>query len=99
MRGGRDAQEPLEEAIPTALEYIDEHGSLVRFVPDRPQRLALMKAMAGQALVVWNKTAAKYELTALGRASLAEYHKKIALGRVRAIAHKPETRRVGLFRE
>jgi len=43
-----------------------------------------MKAMFEQGLVVWNKTARKYELTTSGRQCLAEYRKKIAIGRLRA---------------
>ena len=67
------------------LEHIEERGSLLRFAPDRPRRLELMKAISEQKLVVWNREAGKYELTALGRQCLDECREKIASERLRAI--------------
>ncbi len=80
----KDTQEPLPEVLSDALEHIEKRGSLLRFAPNRLERLGLMKAMFEQGLVVWNKTARKYELTTSGRQCLAEYRKKIAIGRLRA---------------
>jgi hypothetical protein len=64
--------EPTEPLF-AALEHIEKRGSLLWLVPDRAQRLGLMKALTKQKLVAWNPTAAKYELTTLGAQCLAEY--------------------------
>jgi hypothetical protein len=71
----QDAVEPLL----TALDHIEKQGSLLRFTPDRAQRLGLMIAMTKKGLVAWNATAVRYELTALGDDCLAEYRKSITL--------------------
>jgi hypothetical protein len=63
--------------LPAALEQIEKCGSLLRSTPDRAQRLRLMKEMSEQSLVVWNSTAAKYELTMVGLRCLAEYQETI----------------------
>jgi hypothetical protein len=66
------------EWLLAVLHDIEEHGSLLRLVPDRPQRLALMMGLAKQKLVVWNATAVKYELTELGKQTLAESNRRRA---------------------
>lgn len=70
----------LEEAVPTALEYLSDHGHLLGFAPDRDQRLSLMRFLVTSGLAIWNQVLRKYELTPQGRDSLANYHMKIAAG-------------------
>jgi hypothetical protein len=43
---------------------MEQRANLQRFPASREEKLALMKAMTEQGLIVWNKTAGKYELTA-----------------------------------
>ena len=57
----------LAEPLLTALEHIEERGTLLGLVSDRAERLSLMKALADQEFVAWNAKAAKYELTSWGR--------------------------------
>ena len=57
--------------VSDALLHIVQTGNLLSLVPDRVQRVKLMKALTDQGLTVWNKLAAKYELTAFGRRCLA----------------------------
>jgi hypothetical protein len=61
----RNAQ-VFAEPLLTVLEHIEKQGSLLSLVPDRVQRLGLMKALTQQKLVSWNAAAVKYELTSLG---------------------------------
>ena len=65
----REEKKPqkLAESLLSALEHIEERGSLLGLVPDRAERLSLMKALADQEFVAWNAKAAKYELTSWGR--------------------------------
>jgi hypothetical protein len=72
VREKTDTQEPTEPLL-AALEHIEKRGRLLLLVPDRAQRLGLMKALTKQKLVAWNAAVTKYELTPLGAQSLAEY--------------------------
>jgi hypothetical protein len=65
--GENKKQQKLAEPLLTALEHIEERGSLLGLVSDRAERLSLMKALADQEFVAWNAKAAKYELTSWGR--------------------------------
>ena len=51
----RDAGNAQASAEPllTALEHIEKRGSLLSLLPDRGQRLGLMKALAQQKLDSW----------------------------------------------
>ncbi len=62
------------------LEHVEKCGSLQGFWASRREKLALMKAMTTQGLIVWNKTIGKYELTAFGHKRLEEYRHEIATG-------------------
>jgi len=68
VRNAQAAAEPLL----SALAHIEKRGSLLSLVPDRVQRLGLMKALTQHKLVSWNAGAVKYELTGLGHQCLAE---------------------------
>lgn len=64
------SQEPRavdDEVLRGALQQIKEHGHLLRFVPDRPARLALMQRLSKWKVIWWDKAAGRYELTPLGR--------------------------------
>jgi hypothetical protein len=65
--GENKKQQKLAEPLLTALEHIEERGSLLGLVSDRAERLRLVKALADQEFVAWNAKAAKYELTSWGR--------------------------------
>ena len=74
----KTTQEDAVEPLLAALDHIEKQGSLLRFAPDRAQRLGLMMAMTKKGLVAWNATAVRYELTALGDECLAQHRKSIA---------------------
>jgi hypothetical protein len=65
------------EPLLIALEHIKKQGSLLSLVPDRVQRLGLMKALTKHKLVSWNAAAVKYELTGVGHQCLAENAKSV----------------------
>jgi hypothetical protein len=67
----QDSSKISAPAVSDALLHIAQTGNLLSFVPDRVQRVKLMKVLTDQGLTVWNKLAAKYELTAFGRRCLA----------------------------
>jgi hypothetical protein len=50
IRQTKDAQ-AFTEPLLTALEHIEKRGSLLSLVPDRRQRLGLMKALTQQKLM------------------------------------------------
>jgi hypothetical protein len=77
MRVGRRGRGGSAEPLLTALEHIEKRGSLLSLLPDRGQRLGLMKALAQQKLVSWNAGAVKYELTGLGQQCLAGNGKSV----------------------
>jgi hypothetical protein len=81
------------EPLLSALEYLQAQGSLLSLVPDRAQRLGLMRAMSRNGLVHWDRALSKYALTPLGKQCLSEYQ---------AAANAPvleggQSRAVGLF--
>ena len=55
------------EPLLSALEHLQARGSLLSLVPDRAQRLGLIRAMSRHGLVQWERTLCKYALTALGQ--------------------------------
>ena len=65
----REEEKPQKLAKPllTALEHIEERGSLLGLVSDRAERPSLIKTLADQEFVAWNAKDAKYELTSWGR--------------------------------
>jgi hypothetical protein len=67
-----DSAKRSAPAVSDALLHIAQAGHLLALVPEHAQRVKLMKAMADQGLTMWNKAAAKYELTAFGRRCLAQ---------------------------
>ena len=71
MRETKDSAKTPTPAVSDALLHIVQAGHLLSLVSDRAQRVQLMKAMTDQGLAVWNKAAAKYELTAFGQRCLA----------------------------
>ena len=77
-------EDSYRDRIPTALEEIHARGNLLRFAPERPDRLALMQVLSVQGLIGWNKTLAKYELTEAGNECLAQYHDRLAKGQRKA---------------
>ena len=77
-------EDQYRDRIPTALEEIHARGNLLRFAPERPDRLALMQVLSMQGLIAWNRVLAKYELTATGSESLARYQDRIAEGQKKA---------------
>jgi hypothetical protein len=50
IREKRNSQDPVEPLF-AALEHIEKQGSLLRFAPDRAQRLGLMMAMTNKDLL------------------------------------------------
>jgi hypothetical protein len=72
----RNAQASAEPLL-VAIEHIKKQGSLLSLVPDRVQRLGLMKALTKHKLVSWNAAAVKYELTGVGHQCLAENAKSV----------------------
>jgi hypothetical protein len=72
----RNAQASAEPLL-VAIEHIKKQGSLLSLVPDRVQRLGLMKALAKHKLVSSNAAAVKYELTGLGHQCHAEHAKSV----------------------
>jgi len=74
------------ERLPGALQDVAERGSLLRFLPDRHDRLELTKALIAMGLIAWNKPAGKYDLTAAGRHRLARHRTAAAVdgGRARS---------------
>jgi hypothetical protein len=68
----QDSAKTSAPAVSDALLHIAQAGHLLALVPDRAQRVKLMKTMAERGLTIWNKAAAKYELTAFGRRCLAQ---------------------------
>ena len=81
----RDQNSP-DEILAGVLQQIEEHGSLLRFAPQRAVRLELMKALSKRGLVAWNKEAGRYQLTTLGYDALNQYRKEAASGRRAAVA-------------
>ncbi len=77
-------EDSYRDRIPTALEEIHALGNLLRFAPDRPDRLALMQVLSVQGLIGWSKTLARYELTEAGNECLAQYHERLAKGQRKA---------------
>jgi hypothetical protein len=71
-RKTEESAKPSAPAVSEALLHIAQAGNLLSFVPDRAQRLKLMKALTDHGLTAWNKAAAKYELTTFGRRCLAD---------------------------
>jgi hypothetical protein len=67
---------PIEQAaaepLSAALAHIERHGSLLRFAPERTQRLTLIKAMTAKGLITWNAMLRVYEVSELGRRYMAE---------------------------
>ena len=59
-------QQDAPEILTGALEQIQEHGSLLRFAPDRVDRVALMMKLSEQGLIAWDRAAGRYDLTAAG---------------------------------
>jgi hypothetical protein len=72
VREAQDSPKNSAPAVSDALLHIAQRGHLLSLISDRLRRVKLMKAMTDQGLCVWNKAAAKYELTALGRRCLAQ---------------------------
>jgi hypothetical protein len=71
------ATHKLAAPLITALEHIETQGSLISLVTDRTQRVGLMKELTAQKLVAWDPRSGKYELTRLGRQSLAEQRARL----------------------
>ena len=78
MNGKQGRQKASPQMILAALEHIEKRGSMQGYLTLRRERLTVMKAVTEQGLVVWNKSVAKYELTARGYKRLEEYRHKIA---------------------
>jgi hypothetical protein len=72
VREAQGSPKTSAPAVSDALLHIAQTGHLLSLVSNRVQRVKLMKAMTDQGLTVWNKAAAKYELTAFGRRCLAQ---------------------------
>jgi hypothetical protein len=66
-----EGPQKLVKPLLAALEHIERQGNLLSLVPDRGERLGLMKALCKETLVAWNATAARYQLTSLGSQCLA----------------------------
>jgi hypothetical protein len=79
MSENKETQTLLPEVLSDTLEHIEAHGNLLLFSPHRAERVRVMKVLGEQGLVVWNKGAAKYELTPLGRQFLDDCRKEIAM--------------------
>jgi hypothetical protein len=76
--------EPTAETLARALQHVDKLGSLLRFVPDRVDRLALTKELLERGLIAWNKSGGAYLLTAAGHNQLKQPKAAAAQRRVEA---------------
>ena len=72
MREATSMPETAEPLLP-ALAQIKTQGSLLALVPDRVERVGLMKTMSDNRLVTWNAVTGSYKLTPFGEQRLAEY--------------------------
>ena len=61
------------ERLLSALEHLQARGSLLSLIPNRAQRLELLRAMSRHGLVQWDRALRKYALTPLGKQCLGEY--------------------------